>query len=111
MGSKELERAVQETVMLIHVWGLTSSACFWWGHRNHALGERLNGIQEVSGSIPLISTKKRQKPIGFCLFFANGVGNLSDMWYTKPKGGAWERHFKRSRVRRGVFCLTVMTAE
>jgi len=36
---------------------------------------------------------------------------LSDMWYTKPKGGAWERHFKRSRVRRGVFCLTVMTAE
>ena len=74
-------------------------------------GERLNGIQEVSGSIPLISTKKRQKPIGFCLFFANGVGNLSDMWYTKPKGGAWERHFKRSRVRRGVFCLTVMTAE
>ena len=23
------------------------------------LGERLNGIQEVSGSIPLISTKKR----------------------------------------------------
>ena len=60
------------------------------------LGERLNGIQEVSGSIPLISTKKRQKPIGFCLFFANGVGNLSDMWYTKPKGGAWERHFKRS---------------
>lgn len=62
MGSKELERAVQETVMLIHVWGRTSSACFWWGHRNHALGERLNGIQEVSGSIPLISTKMcRQK--------------------------------------------------
>ena len=58
MGSKELERAVQETVMLIHVWGRTSSACFWWGHRNHALGERLNGIQEVSGSIPLISTKR-----------------------------------------------------
>ena len=29
------------------------------------LGERLNGIQEVSGSIPLISTKKnRQNPHG-----------------------------------------------
>ena len=61
MGSKELERAVQETVMLIHVWGRTSSACFWWGHRNHALGERLNGIQEVSGSIPLISTNQTGK--------------------------------------------------
>ena len=30
-----------------------------WGHRNNDVGERLNGIQEVSGSIPLISTKKR----------------------------------------------------
>ena len=29
------------------------------------LGERLNGIQEVSGSIPLISTKKPLKPKGF----------------------------------------------
>ena len=27
-----------------------------WGHRNYCLRERLNGIQEVSGSIPLIST-------------------------------------------------------
>ena len=26
------------------------------------LGECLNGIQEVSGSIPLISTKEREKP-------------------------------------------------
>ena len=77
MGSKELERAVQETVMLIHVWGRTSSACFWWGHRNHALGERLNGIQEVSGSIPLISTKKRQKPIGFCLFRLSKKSSIS----------------------------------
>ena len=68
MGSKELERAVQETVMLIHVWGRTSSACFWWGHRNHALGERLNGIQEVSGSIPLISTKKDLKSQDFRSF-------------------------------------------
>ena len=31
------------------------------------LGERLNGIQEVSGSIPLISTKRMRQPKG-CLF-------------------------------------------
>ena len=29
-----------------------------WGHINYGLRERLNGIQEVSGSIPLISTKR-----------------------------------------------------
>ena len=29
------------------------------------LGERLNGIQEVSGSIPLISTTKSSKSFGF----------------------------------------------
>lgn len=57
MGSKELERAVQETVMLIHVWGRTSSACFWWGHRNHALGERHTGSVEVKSSILSVSTK------------------------------------------------------
>ena len=28
------------------------------GHTNYGLRERLNGIQEVSGSIPLISTRK-----------------------------------------------------
>ena len=28
-----------------------------WGHTNYGLRERLNGIQEVSGSIPLISTR------------------------------------------------------
>ena len=28
------------------------------------LGERLNGIQEVSGSIPLISTKKNLEIVG-----------------------------------------------
>ena len=33
-------------------------------------GERLNGIQEVSGSIPLISTKKHLKSYDFkCFFF------------------------------------------
>jgi len=39
------------------------------------LGERLNGIQEVSGSIPLISTKNN-KPQGqnlvVCFMFING---------------------------------------
>ena len=33
------------------------------------LGERLNGIQEVSGSIPLISTIEALKTIGFQGFF------------------------------------------
>ena len=32
------------------------------------LGERLNGIQEVSGSIPLISTKHRSESFGVFLF-------------------------------------------
>ena len=34
------------------------------------LGERLNGIQEVSGSIPLISTKKTAWNARFKLFFS-----------------------------------------
>ena len=33
------------------------------------LGERLNGIQEVSGSIPLISTTKSSENFGFRNFF------------------------------------------
>ena len=33
------------------------------------LGERLNGIQEVSGSIPLISTTKSSENFGFQNFF------------------------------------------
>ena len=33
------------------------------------LGERLNGIQEVSGSIPLISTRSALKTVGFQGFF------------------------------------------
>ena len=32
----------------------------YWGAFPYCLGERLNGIQEVSGSIPLISTKSRE---------------------------------------------------
>ena len=39
------------------------------------LGERLNGIQEVRGSIPLSSTIKKQKtPLGRFLFF--NIGEL-----------------------------------
>ena len=33
------------------------------------LGERLNGIQEVSGSIPLISTMKKDLKLWFQVFF------------------------------------------
>ena len=33
------------------------------------LGERLNGIQEVSGSIPLISTKSQIRKLRFTDFF------------------------------------------
>ena len=33
------------------------------------LGERLTGSQEVSGSIPLISTKKEKQPLMRLLFF------------------------------------------
>ena len=41
-----------------------------WLHGGIAqLGERLNGIQEVSGSIPLISTIEALKTIGFQGFF------------------------------------------
>ena len=34
------------------------------------LGERLNGIQEVSGSIPLISTKSTNRKVGAFFFVA-----------------------------------------
>ena len=36
------------------------------------LGERLNGIQEVSGSIPLISTKEKFQDIQSWSFFILG---------------------------------------
>ncbi len=39
-----------------------------WGHTNYGLRERLNGIQEVSGSIPLISTILTSKSIDFEVF-------------------------------------------
>ena len=41
------------------------------------LGERLNGIQEVSGSIPLISTKRKALKLngfGAFLFFISRLG-------------------------------------
>ena len=40
-----------------------------WGCLTDNSGERLNGIQEVSGSIPLISTKttnRKAKTLRFC---------------------------------------------
>jgi len=40
----------------------------WWGCFTDNSGERLNGIQEVSGSIPLISTNKPQSQ-GFVVCF------------------------------------------
>ena len=38
------------------------------------LGERLNGIQEVSGSIPLISTKAKNTPSGVFFALPKGKG-------------------------------------
>ena len=32
-----------------------------WGHTNYGLRERLNGIQEVNGSIPSVSTIERKQ--------------------------------------------------
>ena len=37
------------------------------------LGERLHGMQEVSGSIPLTSTKKRRSTAGMCQSNADKV--------------------------------------
>ena len=54
------------------------------------LGERLNGIQEVSGSIPLISTKKHpiSKEIGCFLYWLNI--RLSPTFFTLPdEFNAW----------------------
>ena len=52
------------------------------------LGERLNGIQEVSGSIPLISTKntrfhlKSSVSLYFSVCFVLGVFALDNKWTT-----------------------------
>ena len=42
------------------------------------LGERLNGIQEVSGSIPLISTTKSSENFGFQNFLFVYAGKMFD---------------------------------
>ena len=42
------------------------------GVYTHYSGERLNGIQEVSGSIPLISTKRNPFPKGSGFFLLRG---------------------------------------
>ena len=43
------------------------------------LGERLNGIQEVSGSIPLISTKTRPQSLGFVVLIYLKENENSDI--------------------------------
>ena len=47
------------------------------------LGERLNGIQEVSGSIPLISTTKSSENFGFQNFFF--VFNKKKFYFIAPQ--------------------------
>ena len=42
------------------------------GNTPETMGERLNGIQEVSGSIPLISTKRNPFPKGSGFFLLRG---------------------------------------
>ena len=44
------------------------------GVHTYRLGERLNGIQEVSGSIPLISTRKRPEADASGLLCCLGLG-------------------------------------
>ena len=51
------------------------------------LGERLNGIQEVSGSIPLISTKKKQ--VDDLLLF---LSNPQDWYITNDSKAIVESH-------------------
>jgi len=44
-----------------------------WGCLTDNSGERLNGIQEVSGSIPLISTKNLEIQVVSRFFFVFGM--------------------------------------
>lgn len=59
-----------------------------WGCLTDNSGERLNGIQEVSGSIPLISTKNHRfqmKSMVFLYFsacFVLGIFALDNKWTT-----------------------------
>ena len=49
------------------------------------LGERLNGIQEVSGSIPLISTKTDHEAKALWSVFIKNEKENSDVW----TGSCW----------------------
>ena len=47
-----------------------------WGRLTDDSGERLNGIQEVSGSIPLISTRKKTEGMTLGLSFCRFVRRM-----------------------------------
>ncbi len=49
------------------------------------LGERLNGIQEVSGSIPLISTKTNHKAKALWFCSTQKEHEKSDTWTKGPE--------------------------
>ena len=84
------------------------------------LGERLNGIQEVSGSIPLISTKKKQSPFGGC-FFALRLSRTADLLHFDhgqrfaDRRGEALRSAVRSRLslprKETGFCLSLILYE
>ena len=68
------------------------------------LGERLNGIQEVSGSIPLISTKssakarKTLKSLDFKVFSFPKVGNTRYSLF-EPVRLIFDGNFENQEVR------------
>ena len=51
------------------------------------LGERLNGIQEVMGSIPTVSTTKKQVPTGTCFFVAELVSRSDTSLFLRKRHG------------------------
>src|SRR5699024_12180409 len=59
----------QKTFSFVSSYFLYLPSMNYRGVYTHCLGERLNGIQEVSGSIPLISTKRPATQVAglFCL--------------------------------------------
>ena len=63
------------------------------GRYTLVLGERLNGIQEVSGSIPLISTRKHPSKDGcFFLLFPRVCGRFRD---TEPPAKVLSRVMRK----------------
>ena len=62
MSSKSLKKAEMTLDKQREVWYYNKAldSCITCGGVAH-LGERLNGIQEVRGSIPLISTKRNSR--------------------------------------------------